>query len=198
MTLVKQRQFNFYQNLLKLGEEESICRKLVSLFHDLPMFDYYRGLNEDAVKRSKTNRLEQSRNNTNTLSERYHHLIDLRYNHIIYNSFLPEYLRVIITRWRLSNHDLRIETGRYIRPILPRNMRVCSVCVDSVEDEEHALYHCQLYDDVRRKFRNLLDQYSLVTEIFNPKTVVDACQLGKFLLGIEEVRKNLNLNTEDD
>ena len=107
---------------------------------------------------------------------------------------MPEYLRVIITRWRLSNHDLRIETGRYIRPILPRNMRVCSVCVDYVEDEEHALYHCQLYDDARRKYRNLLDQYSLVTEIFNPKTVVDACQLGKFLLDIEEVRKN----TEDD
>ena len=65
-----------YRNLLKLREEESVCRKLVSLFHDLPMFDYYRGLNEDAVKRSKANRLEQSRNNTNTLSERYHHLID--------------------------------------------------------------------------------------------------------------------------
>ena len=176
MTLVKQRQFNFYQNLLKLGEEESICRKLVSLFHDLPMFDYYRGLHEDAVKRSKASRLEQSRSNTNTLSERYHHLIDLRYNHIIYNSFLPEYLRVIITRWRLSNHDLRIETGRYIRPILPRNMRVCSVCVESVEDEEHALYYCHLYDDVRRKYRSLLEQYSLVTEIFNPKTEVDACQ----------------------
>ena len=77
-------------------------------------------------------------------------------------------------------------------------MRVFSVCVESVEDEEHALYHCQLYDDVRRKYRSLLEQYSLVTEIFNPKTVVDACQLGKLLLEIEEVRKNLDLNTVDD
>ena len=77
MTLVKQRQYNFYQNLLKLGEEESICRKLVSLCHDLPMFDYYRELHKDAVKLSKTSRLEQSRSKTNTLSERYHHSIDL-------------------------------------------------------------------------------------------------------------------------
>ena len=198
LTLVKQRQYNFYQNLLKLGEEESICRKLVSLFHYLPMFDYYRGLRENAVKRSKASRIEQSRNNTNTLSERYHKLIDLKYNHIIYNSFLPEYLRVIITRWRLSNHDLRIETGRYIRPILLRNMRVCSVCVETVEDEEHALYHCPLYNDVRRNYIDLLERYSLVTEIFNPRTVVDACQLGKLLIDIENVRKDLDLNVEDD
>ena len=80
LTLVKQRQYNFYQNLLKLGEEESICRKLVSLFNYLPMFDYYRRLCKDAVKRSKASRTEQSRSNTNTLSERCHQLIDLQYN----------------------------------------------------------------------------------------------------------------------
>ena len=198
ITLVKQRQYNFYHNLLKLGEEESICRKLVSLFNDLPMFDYYRELSEDAVKRNKENRLEESKSKNSTLSERYHQLIDTQYNHIIYNSFMPEYLRVVITRWRLSNHDLRIETGRYVRPIMPRNMRVCSVCVDSVEDEDHALYHCQLYNDVRKNYRSLLEQYPLITDIFNPKTVVDACQLGKLLLDIEEVRKDLDLGVEDD
>ena len=98
----------------------------------------------------------------------------------------------------MSNHDLRIETGRYVRPIIPRNMRVCSECVGTVEDEEHLLYHCPLYDDVRRSYTNLLEQYSLVTEIFNPKTVVDACHLGKLLIDIENVRKNLDLNVEDD
>ena len=116
----------------------------------------------------------------------------------MYNSFVPEYLCVRITRWRLSNHDLRIETGRYIRPILPRNMRVCSVCSDSIEDEEHAIYHCPLYNDVRGNYRDLLERYSRVTEIFNPKSVVDACQLGKLLIDIENVRKHLNLNVEDD
>ena len=198
LTFSKQRQYNFYHNLLKLGEEESVCRKLVSLFHYLPMFDYYRGLRKDAVKRSKTTRIERSKSNTNTLSERYHQLIDLRYNHIVYNSFVPEYLRVVITRWRLSNHDLRIETGRYVRPIIPRNMRFCSVCVESVEDEEHALFYCPLYDDVRRNYTNFLECYSQITEIFNPRTVVDACQLGKLIIDIEKVRKDLNLNIEED
>ena len=60
MTLVKQRQYNFYQNLLRLGEEESICRKLVFLFHDLPMVDYYIGLHEDAVKLSKTKQIDSN------------------------------------------------------------------------------------------------------------------------------------------
>ena len=38
----------------------------------------------------------------------------------------------------------------------------------------------------------------IITNIFNPKTVVDACQLGKLLLDIEEVRKDLDLGVEDD
>lgn len=39
-----------------------------------------------------------------------------------------------------------------------------------------------------------LEHYSVVTEIFNTRTVVDACQLGKLLIDIEDVRKNLELN----
>ena len=105
---------------------------------------------------------------------------------------------MVITRWRLSNHDLRIETGRYVRPIMPRNMRVCSVCVDSVEDEDHALYHCQLYDDVRKNYWSLLEQYPIITDIFNPKTEVDFCQLGKLLFDIEGFRKVLDVGVEDD
>ena len=46
--------------------------------------------------------------------------------------------------------------------------------------------------------RSLLEQCPLITDIFNPKTVVDACQLGKLLLDIEEVRKDLDLGVEDD
>ena len=82
------------------------------------MFDYYKGLLKDAVKKDKVNRFEESKNCTNTLTERYHRLIDVKYNHFVY-SFVPEYLRVIVTRWRLSNHDLRVETGRYVRPWTP-------------------------------------------------------------------------------
>ena len=34
--------------------------------------------------------------------------------------------------------------------------------------------------------------------IFTPKTVVETCQLGKLLIDIENVRKHLDLDVEDD
>ena len=197
MSIIRERQYNFYTNLLQLKEDESITRKLMSLYNNLPMFDYYRGLQKDVVEKNKVNRLDESGKCTHTHTERYHHLINLKYNHVVY-SFVPEYLRVMITRWRLSNHDLRVETGRYVRPILPRDMRVCSNCTTVVEDEEHALYHCPLYDCVRQKYNELLERYPLVTQIFNPIDVVDACLLGKFLIDIEKVRENLELNIVED
>ena len=39
--------------------------------------------------------------------------------------FLDDKIRCVITRWRLSNHRLKIELGRYLRPIIPKHMR-CS------------------------------------------------------------------------
>ena len=121
----------------------------------------------------------------------------IKYNHVVY-SFVPEYLRVIITRWRLSNHDLRVETGRYVRPILPRDMRFCSRCNTVVEDERHALYDCPLYDGVRGNYVELLQKYPQVTQIFNPVDVVDACLLGKFLIAIEKIREEQDLNWIED
>ena len=40
----------------------------------------------------------------------------------IYNSLFNDELRVIITRWRLRNHELLIATGRYSG--IPRNERL--------------------------------------------------------------------------
>ena len=111
---------------------------------------------------------------------------------------MPEYLRIIVTRWRLSNHELRVETGRYVRPVLARDERTCSLCVSEVEDEEHAIYHCPLYNTVRVKYAELLGRYQLITSVFNPRNVSDACLLGMFLKDIEDIREDLNLNTCED
>ena len=77
-------------------------------------------------------------------------------------------------------------------------MRFCSRCTTVVEDQEHALYSCPLYDSVRRKYGELLEKYPLVTQIFNPVNVVDACLLGKFLIDIEAIREELNLNLVEE
>ena len=60
---------------------------------------------------------------------------------VLYDSFMIEKYRTVITRWRLSCHSLRIETGRYQHPALPRNERTCTVC-NILEDEHHETTPC--------------------------------------------------------
>ena len=51
------------------------------------------------------------------------------------------YIYSILTKFRLSCHFLAIETGRYTRPPLPPEERVCQVC-NVTEDEKHFLLQC--------------------------------------------------------
>ena len=57
-----------------------------------------------------------------------------------YLTLLP-HLRSILAKFRLSCHSLAIETGRYTRPPLPPEERVCQVC-NVTEDEKHFLLQC--------------------------------------------------------
>ena len=71
------------------------------------------------------------------------------YNDIGYRT--PEYQRIAFTRFRLSSHRLRIETGRWIR--IPQEQRLCDCGSGCVQDEEHALLFCEKSRDIRMKFR---------------------------------------------
>ena len=57
--------------------------------------------------------------------------------------------RTALTKFRLSNHNLMIERGRY------ENMqigdRTCAFCLDQVENEFHFLIKCPTYKELRRK-----------------------------------------------
>ena len=61
--------------------------------------------------------------------------------------------RVAITKPRLSNHKLAIETGRYVKPYQPQDQRICPLCKTGLEDEEHFLMNCITYRDPRREIR---------------------------------------------
>ena len=53
--------------------------------------------------------------------------------------------RITLTKLRLSNHKLAIETGRYVRPYNKPKERICSICKKKdVEDEIHfsTLFPC--------------------------------------------------------
>ena len=86
-------------------------------------------------------------------------LIRLKTYQVIKNEFTPFnyldiknfYSRQIITKISCSDHPLEIESGRHQK--IERHERLCKVCTDGViEDEEHFLLRCKLYDSLREKY----------------------------------------------
>ena len=51
-----------------------------------------------------------------------------------------------LARFRISSHNLHIETGRYTQPKTPPEQRKCIYCnTDEVEDELHLVLNCPMY-----------------------------------------------------
>ena len=59
-------------------------------------------------------------------------------------------IRQQVTKFRLSNHKLAIETGRYEG--LEPDERFCPFCPDKVENEAHFLFHCPIFTHLRNKY----------------------------------------------
>ena len=58
-----------------------------------------------------------------------------------------------LSRYRTSAHSLRIETGRYTRPVTPICERKCCYCeTDSVDDEKHFVLMCETFKVKRQCF----------------------------------------------
>ena len=109
----------------------------------------------------------------------------------IYSSMLCDYHRTVLTRWRLSNHRLQIEKGRYTVPYTTRENRRCTLC-ETVEDEHHVIFDCPRFTEVRRKHHHILQQYTSVREMLNPNyTYMN--DVASLLHGIEQKYKDLRL-----
>ena len=53
----------------------------------------------------------------------------------------------------ISNHNLCIEVRRHCKPKVPREERLCKVCVQNeIEDEIHLLFYCTKYEYIRMQF----------------------------------------------
>ena len=63
-----------------------------------------------------------------------------------------------ISQLRTSMHKLAIETGRYQRPVIPSNDRVCRMCNNGqVEDETHFIVQCMSYNENRKRLLQILE-----------------------------------------
>lgn len=62
--------------------------------------------------------------------------------------------RRLLTKFRVSSHNLNIEKGRYIG--VKVNDQVCELCKESVEDEMHFLIKCPHLETHRKLYINML------------------------------------------
>ena len=56
------------------------------------------------------------------------------------------FIRLIV-----SSHRLRVETGRWQRPVIPYEQRLCENC-GRLDDEYHLLLECQKYHELRLRY----------------------------------------------
>ncbi len=68
-----------------------------------------------------------------------------------YLDILPNKLRKHLTKIRLSNHKLPIETGRWSNT--PRVERICPCCpYNTLGDEFHHVFECPFFKTTREKY----------------------------------------------
>ena len=80
--------------------------------------------------------------------------------------------KTLLVKIRISNHKLRIETGRYNQTF--RNDRFCPICNSGIiEDEFHFFFNCPKYSIPREKFYNQIQQTFVdFNQLFYTKLIV--------------------------
>ena len=119
----------------------------------------------------------------------YTFIINVEQKSMIYSNFVGDLKRAIITRWRLSNHKLLIETGRYCVPPIPRKERKCTICHIL---ESHVIYTCPEFNNIHQKYMNILNKYPRITLILNPD-LQDIYTVSELLLEIDDILNSRKL-----
>jgi hypothetical protein len=124
------------------------------------------------------------------------------YRHLTDTFCLQYYLRIslpmcytsLITKFRVSAHQLRIEQGRYYG--IERSQRKCIMCnTNNIEDEFHFILTCPLYADIRYKY--IKQYYRLRPSVFKLIQLLsvqnrkELCNLGKYLKYALHLRSQL-------
>lgn len=95
----------------------------------------------------------------------------------------------MITRWRLSSHNLSVESGRHYG--IPRDQRICPICNTEVENEHHAIFICVLYTEIRIFHSQYYLLKNSIRDFLNPCCIQEAEELGDILMKIEKMRDTM-------
>ena len=62
----------------------------------------------------------------------------------------------LLMQFRMGSHSLPVEQGRLARPVIPRQLRRCTLCdTHAIGDERHYVFDCPRFAHIRRQFRSL-------------------------------------------
>ena len=100
---------NFYQRLLKINDEYALVKSFLALCKNTKFLNYYNILHGHNKRDNIHDREQRIMTSTVSMLFYYNSLTDVKKKCIIYNSFMDDYKRGLISRWRLSNHKLYIE-----------------------------------------------------------------------------------------
>ena len=198
VSTIRDRQYNFFRKFMNQNEDSAIAMNIWNLYNNNVdsesegVIHYFQNLEPGSKKKDIEARKERTNTSELSMTTRYREVTNLEYCDILYDSFITEKNRLVITRWRLSCHSLHIETGRYQRPRLPRNERICSVC-HTIEDEHHALFVCTAHTFIRARYSELLSTHTSVSSILHPDTIEDANTIGNYIRDIERNMETLKM-----
>ena len=167
-----------------MDHDKALVKSIMEICHDCDLLKYYRSLHNHHRKDNMDER-EWKIHNSGSSALSYYSTLNLKEKNVIYSSFMNDIKRSIITRWRLSNHRLQIEIGRYQRPFVQRENRVCLTC-NVLEDERHAIFVCPRFTRIRLKYEDILSKNSDVVTFLNP-SMNDKENVAKFLSEIEDI-----------
>ena len=95
-------------------------------------------------------------------------------------SGIPHLQKKVIARFRCSNHELCIETGR--KSNIASEERICKMCrLGEVEDEIHFVFVCPAYSDLRDKLFLNISKSVNFSKIFEILCNEHAVRLSVFL-----------------
>ena len=105
----------------------------------------------------------------------------------------------MISKLRLGILPLRIETGRYERPILSEAQRLCYCQMGIIESEYHALFECKMYNELRETWKSKLvlpDNFDNLPVNCKLDQVLNIAgnvrHTSKFLVSLMDLRRLLN------
>ena len=182
---IKDLQFKFFEKLKKLNEEEAVIKSILNICNDTSFVKYYKSLQYSYKENDVKNREMKIINAESGMLQYYASIANAKVKSNIYSNFADDRFRAAITRWRLSNHKLQIETGRYNGT--PRENRKCYTC-NAVENEEHAVFVCPIFAYIRTNFKRIIEKYKSIRTLLNPDST-DINEVGIMLLQFD---KHLN------